>query len=68
MVNNDIQIMQMLAQIKSDPEGFLSKHGIPKEMANNPQGIIQAMLNTGQITQDRYNQAVQKVQSMGFKV
>ena len=54
----------MVAKIKSNPEAF----GIPKEMANNPQGIIQAMLNNGQIKQDQYNQAVQKVQNMGFKL
>ena len=63
-MNNAIQIMQMVAKIKSNPEVF----GIQKEMANNPQGIIQAMLNNGQIKQDQYNQAVQKVQNMGFKL
>lgn len=63
-MNNAIQAMQMVAQIKSNPEAF----GIPKEMVNNPQGIIQAMLNNGQIKQDQYNQAVQEVQNMGFKL
>ena len=60
--------MQMLAQIKNNPAAFLSQYGIPKEMSNNPQGIIQAMLNNGQITQDQYNQAMQRAQQMGFKL
>lgn len=58
----------MLDQIKSNPEKFIAQYGIPKELLNSPQGIIQAMLNNGQITQDQYNQGVQKVQNMGFKL
>ena len=67
-MNNGFRIMQMLDQIKSNPEKFVAQYGIPKELSNSPQGIIQAMLNNGQITQDQYNQGVQKVQSMGFKL
>lgn len=67
-MNNGFRIMQMLAQIKNNPEGFLAQYGIPKEMSNDPQAIIQSMLNNGRITQNQYNQAMQIAQQMGIKL
>lgn len=56
MINN---IMQMLSQVKSNPVAILGKRfNIPQNM-NDPQQIIQHLLNTGQVTQAQYNQAQQ---------
>lgn len=57
-MNNPLQIMQMYSQFKSNPMGMLSRRfNIPQNM-NNPQNIIQYLLNSGQITQEQVNQAV----------
>lgn len=59
--------MQMLMQLKNDPVGFLAKNGfnIPKG-ANNPQDIIQGMLNNGQISQQQINQAKEMARRFGM--
>lgn len=66
-MNNPMQIMQMLNQFKSNPMAMLgNKFNIPQGI-NNPQGMIQHLMNSGQITQDQYNQARAMAQQMGFK-
>lgn len=52
--------MQILSQLKSNPIQMLSKAGynIPDNIGNNPQAIIQHLLNTNQITQQRLNYAI----------
>lgn len=51
---------QLVQQIKSDPAGMLRQKGltIPAGM-NNPQQIVQYLLNSGQVPQARYQQAMQ---------
>lgn len=53
-----MNIMQQLLQLKSNPVQVLSKAGfnIPANIGNNPQAIIQHLLNTNQITQQKFNQ------------
>lgn len=50
--------MQMLQQIKSNPAAFLRQAGvnIPANL-NDPNAIIQHLLNSGQVSQQRYEQA-----------
>lgn len=57
--------MQMLSQIKQNPAAVLKQAGlnIPQGM-NNPQQIIQHLLQTGQIPQNRYQQAMQMMSRM----
>lgn len=57
--------MQMLSQLRSDPVGFLRQAGlnIPDGM-NNPNQIIQHLLQSGQVPQARYQQAMQMMQGM----
>lgn len=57
--------MQMLAQLRSNPVGFLRSRGlnIPDGM-NNPNQIIQHLLQSGQVPQARYQQAMQMMQGM----
>jgi hypothetical protein len=61
--------MQMLSQLQQNPLGFLAqrKLNIPQNIANDPNKIIQHLMNTGQISQDQYNQAIQNAKSFGFK-
>lgn len=54
---NNMQQFQMFMQ---NPLGYMMQKGmnIPQGM-NNPNDIVQHLLNTGQITQQQYNQAAQ---------
>ena len=57
----------MIAQFKQNPMGMLmQKYNIPQNM-NNPQQIIQHLLNSGQVTQDQVNQAMQMRNNPMFK-
>ena len=57
--------VQMLSQLRSNPVGFLRQAGlnIPDGM-NNPNQIIQHLLQSGQVPQARYQQAMQMMQGM----
>lgn len=63
--NAPMNPMQMLAQLRSNPVGFLRQAGlnIPDGM-NNPNQIIQHLLQSGQVPQARYQQAMQMMQGM----
>lgn len=58
---NPMQLIQMAQQLQGNPMQFLASRGIqiPANIANNPQAIIQQMLNSGRITQQQYDQARQ---------
>jgi len=65
---NPMQIMSMLTQIKSNPMSMLSQFGVPQNISNDPQAIIQNMMNRGVITQDQYNQAMTMAKNMGARL
>ena len=54
-------MMQMLNQFKANPAQYLlqSKLNIPKTMLNDPQAMVNHLLQTGQITQQQINNAYQ---------
>lgn len=56
-------IMQMLEMFKQNPMQILMQKGIriPQELSNNPQSIVQYMLNNGMVSQQQVNQAMQMV-------
>lgn len=55
-MNNPMNIMQMLSQMKANPAALLSQRfNIPQNMMNNPNDIIQHLINTGQVSQQQYN-------------
>ena len=58
MNGNRMNPMQMLQQLKQNPVGFLRQAGvnIPANL-NDPNAIIQHLLNSGQVSQQRYEQA-----------
>lgn len=60
--------MQMLSQLKSNPLGLLRQAGfnVPDNV-NNPQAIIQHLMNSGQISQSQLTQAQQMAQNFGMK-
>ena len=55
---NKNNLSSMFQNFKNNPMGFLMqrKLNIPQELDNDPQGIIQHLLNTGQMTQQQLNQ------------
>lgn len=58
-MNNPMNFIQMLSQLKSNPMAILSqRYNIPQNM-NNPNDIIQHLMNTGQVSQSQYNAANQ---------
>ena len=54
--------MQMIQQLQANPIQFLQRAGfnVPSNL-NDPNAIIQHLMNSGQITQQRYEQARQMV-------
>lgn len=60
-MNNINQIMNMYQQLRSNPMQLLARRfNLPQGMnMNNPNDIIQHLLNTGQIQQQQYNSARQ---------
>lgn len=59
--------MQMLMQLKSNPLALLSKAGfnVPQNL-NDPQAIIQHLMNSGQISQQQLTMAQQQAQNFKF--
>ena len=66
---NSMNFMQMLQQLRQNPMQMLSQRFNVPQNIQNPQDIIQHLLNTGQISQDQVNQAMQMRQQMfgGYK-
>lgn len=64
---NPFNLMQALMQIKQNPMAILGQRfNIPQNL-NNPNDIIQHLLNTGQVTQEQVNQAMQMRNNPIFK-
>jgi hypothetical protein len=66
-MNNLGNIMQMVNTIKQNPMAMLGKFNVPQNIANDPQAIIQYMMNSGKISQEQYNAAIKQAQNMGMK-
>ena len=61
MMNN--QLLQMLQQIKTNPMQFLMQRrlNVPANMANDPNAIVNHLLQTGQVSQEAVNRAYQQM-------
>ena len=58
-MNNMVRLMQMYQQLRQNPIQILSQRfNIPPNM-QNPQEIIQYLLNSGQVSQAQINQIMQ---------
>ena len=66
-MNNNI--LGLLQGLQSNPIGTLMSYklNVPQNLANNPQAIIQHLLNSGQISQQQVNQAIQAKNSGMFQ-
>lgn len=58
----------MLAQLKSNPMAVLKRYGfnVPDNL-NDPNAIIQHLMNSGQLSQGQYEKARQMAQGFGVK-
>ncbi len=58
MINTNI--LNLYNQLRSNPMGLIrSRFNLPDSVGNNPQDIIQHLLNSGQVTQEQVNNAMQ---------
>lgn len=58
MIN--MNILNLYNQLRSNPMGLIrSRFNLPDNVGNNPQDIIQHLLNSGQVTQEQVNNAMQ---------
>lgn len=57
-------LFQAYTQLMQNPSQFLQRLNIPVEYANNPQGAIQHLMNTGRINQEQYNNANNQLKQM----
>ena len=66
-MNNIMQVMQMYQQFRQNPMGILAqRYNIPANM-QDPNEIIQHLLNTGQVSQAQVNQAMQMRNNPAFQ-
>ncbi len=65
-VQNNNPLMASLKALQQNPMQFLAQRrlNIPQNIQNDPNAIIQHLMNTGQISQERYNMASQMVNRM----
>ena len=65
-MNNMLQQFQMFRQ---NPMQWLMSRGmkVPQNMMNDPNAIIQHLMNTGQISQQQYNQANQMAKQFNMR-
>ena len=64
MVN--LQMISQIKQFMQNPNEFIQRN-IPQEYQNNPQGMIQHLMDTGKLNQAQYTQLQQtakQIQSM----
>ncbi len=57
-------MMQMLQNLKQNPMQFLiqRKFNVPQNVQNDPNAIIKHLMDTGQVSQQQYNKAMQMAQ------
>jgi len=65
MMNNPMNMMGMLQQLKANPMQFLMQRrfNLPQGIAiNDPQAILNHLVQTGQVSQQQINNAYQMAQ------
>ena len=60
---NPMQMMQMLQQFKANPMQMLMQRrfNVPPSLSNDPNAIVNHLLQTGQISQQQINSAYQRM-------
>ena len=54
---------RMLAALQN-PEQFCRENGLPPDAFQNPQAAVQAMMQSGRISQQQYNETAMMMQQM----
>ena len=69
MVNPTIMNSQY-GQFRQNPFQFLLQHNIniPNEYANNPQGAVQYLMNTGRMSQETFEGLRNRASQMGVNI
>ena len=64
-MNNFMNMYSMLQQLRTNPVPFLlqRRYNVPQGM-NDPNAILQHLVNTGQISQGQINAAYQRAQGV----
>lgn len=59
-------MFQQFQQFRQNPMQWLASRGmqVPQEIVNDPNAIIQHMMNSGKLTQEQYNQASQMARQL----
>ena len=65
MTSNPMNIMQMVNQFKANPMQMLLQRrlNVPQNIVNDPNAILNHLLQTGQVSQEQVNRAYQTAQS-----
>ena len=58
-MGNLMQLAQMYSQFRQNHVGFLGRRHNITQNVNDPQEIIQHLLNSGQVSQEQVNRAMQ---------
>lgn len=68
LVSGPQNLTDILSQLRQNPIGILRQRGfnLPSNL-NDPQAIIQHLLNSGQVSQQQVNQAKIMAQRFGLK-
>lgn len=63
-MGNMMQMMQLFNQFRQNPVGAIMQMGfnVPPHLQNNPQGTVNYLRNSGQMSEQQYNQFVQMAQ------
>lgn len=66
-MGNTPSMAQLLQQLKANPMAVLSKRFNLPQGINDPNAILNHLVQTGQVSQDKVNMAYQQAQRMGMK-
>ena len=63
-------LMNQVQQLRQNPMQFFMRHkmNIPQEYANDPEGAVQHMVDSGQVTPEQVEYAKRYAQRMGLKL
>lgn len=63
MMSAQPNIIQAVQALKQNPMQFIMqrKFNVPQNITNDPNAIIQYLMNTGQVSQQSYNAVMQKI-------
>lgn len=70
MINAQM-ISQLLPLLQNNPNGMMQQNGfnVPQNQQNNgPKGMVEYLMNSGQIDQNTYNQAMSIARQMGYNI